>query len=508
MIQAPIFHVNAEDPDAAIYVAELAAEFRQTFHRDVVIDLICFRRHGHNEGDNPAFTQPVMYAKIKTHPSQLQIYEEQLVLHGDLTAEAAEAIDEKFQEKLKKAQEQIKKEPPKNRGMRGFSGRWTRQTLVSERKPIDWAFAETLAFGTLLVEGIPVRLSGQDSRRGTFSQRHSVVFDARTNAPYVPLNHIRPGQAELQAYDSMLSEFAVLGFEFGYALDDPKTLVLWEAQFGDFANGGQVIIDQFLVCSESKWQLACGLVLLLPHGYEGQGPEHSSARLERFLQLCGEDNIQVCNLTTPAQYFHALRRQMKRDFRKPLILMTPKSLLRHKEAVSPINDFTDGQFHEILDDPAADPDRIRRVVLCSGKVYYDLNQFRTEKELGDVAVVRVEQFYPLAEDALKQILGRYRRAKEWVWAQEEPWNMGGWTFIEPRLRTLGYNMQYVGRDASASPATGSHRVHDHEQHELVAVALAGSVPHQVRSVPATALKRARGDGLETDTKRPAMSPSS
>jgi 2-oxoglutarate dehydrogenase E1 component len=555
MIQAPIFHVNAEDPEAAVYLAELAAEFRQTFHRDVVIDLVCFRRHGHNEGDNPAFTQPVLYAKIKAHPSQLQIYEEHLVLHGDLTAESAEAIDAKFQEKLKKAQEEVKKEPPRPRGMRGFAARGEglqprysfvpvttavpyellrevtdrmtqmpegfalhptiarifehRQTLVTERKPIDWSFAEGLAFGTLLAEGTPVRLSGQDSRRGTFSQRHAVVFDGRTNEPYMPLNHLRPDQAQLQVYDSMLSEFAVLGFEFGYSMDAPRTLVLWEAQFGDFANGAQVIIDQFLVCSESKWQRASGLVLLLPHGFEGQGPEHSSARLERYLQLAAEDNIQVCNLTTPAQYFHVLRRQMRRDFRKPLILMTPKSLLRHKDAVSPISDFTDGRFREVLDDPAAEPERVRRVVLCSGKVYYDLQQLRADKGVRDVAVVRVEQFYPLAEDALRQTLGRYRRAKELVWAQEEPLNMGGWAFMDSRLRAMGYSPQYVGRDASASPATGSHHVHEHEQHELVEVALAGSVPHQVRAVPGAVLKRLpRGDVKEADSKSPAMSPSS
>jgi 2-oxoglutarate dehydrogenase E1 component len=483
----------------------------------------------------------------------LTIYEEHLVLHGDLSAEDAEAIDQKFQEKLKKAQEQVKQEPPRKRGMHGFAGRWdglkprynfapaktavpyehlreitdhvvqmpegftlhptiarifeTRQTLLTERKPIDWAFAETLAFGSLLLEGTPVRLSGQDSRRGTFSQRHAVIFDARSNAPYTPLNHVRKGQAKFKVYDSMLSEFAVLGFEFGYSLDDPKTLVMWEAQFGDFVNGAQVIIDQFLVCSESKWQRASGLVLLLPHGYEGQGPEHSSGRLERFLQLCAEDNIQVCNLTTPAQYFHALRRQVRRDFRKPLIVMTPKSLLRHKEAVSPIGDFTDGPFREVIDDAAAEPDRVRRVVLCSGKVFYDLQQFRSEKDVRDVAVVRVEQFYPLAEDALKQVQGRYRRAREWVWAQEEPWNMGGWAFMEPRLRALGVGAQFVGRDASASPATGSHSVHEQEQHELVEVALTGPVPHQVRAVPAAAQKKPRGDVLETDAKRPAMSPS-
>lgn len=554
MIQAPIFHVNAEDPEAAVWLAELAAEFRQTFHRDVVIDLVCYRRHGHNEGDNPAFTQPVMYAKIKNRPSQLQIYEEHLVVHGDLSADEALAVDEKFQEKLKKAQEDVKKAPPKRRGMPGFAGRWeglksrydfnpvntavpfdllrevtdsitqmpggfalnptiariyeTRQTLVTERKPIDWAFAETLAFGTLLVEGTPVRLSGQDSRRGTFSQRHSVVYDARTNAPYTPLNNIRPGkQADFSVYDSMLSEFAVLGFEFGYSLEDPRTLAIWEAQFGDFANGGQVIIDQFMVCSESKWQRASGLVLLLPHGYEGQGPEHSSGRVERFLQLAGEDNIQVVNCSTPAQYFHLLRRQMKRDFRKPLVVLTPKSLLRHKDAVSPVSEFTDGQFREVLDDPRADPDRVRRVLVCSGKVYYDLQQGRSETEARDVAIVRVEQLYPLAEDQVKQVLGRYRRAKELVWVQEEPQNMGAWSFMDARLRALGYQPQFVGRDASASPATGSHHVHEHEQKELVEVALGGPVPHQVRAVPAGA-KRPRVEVLESDAKRPAMSPSS
>jgi 2-oxoglutarate dehydrogenase E1 component len=553
MIQAPIFHVNAEDPEAAVWLAELCVEFRQTFHRDVVLDLNCYRKHGHNEGDNPAFTQPVMYAKIKNRPSQLQIYEEHLVVHGDLSADEALAIDEKFQEKLKKAQEEVKKSPPRKRGVPGFTGRWnglrpkysfapvptavpferirevadglsrmpgdfslnptvariyeTRQTQVNERKPIDWSFAETLAFGTLVLENTPVRLSGQDSRRGTFSQRHSVVYDARTNSPYTPLNNIRPGkQAEFTVYDSMLSEYAVLGFEFGYSLDDPTALVIWEAQFGDFANGGQVIIDQFLACSESKWQRASGLVLLLPHGYEGQGPEHSSGRLERFLQLAAEDNIQVCNLTTPAQYFHALRRQIQRDFRKPLIVMTPKSLLRHKDAMSPIADFTDGQFREILDDAGVEPDRVRRVLTCSGKVYYDLLQARAEKNVRDVAIVRVEQLYPLAEEQIRQAIGRYRRADELVWVQEEPQNMGAWTFIESRLRDFGYEPLYVGRDASASPATGSHHIHEHEQKELVDVALTGPAPHQVRSIP-TNVRRPRSEQSDGEAKRAVMSQS-
>ncbi len=344
---------------------------------------------------------------------------------------------------------------------------------------------------------MPVRLSGQDSRRGTFSQRHSVIYDARSGEPFSPLSALRPNQAPFHAYDSLLSEAAVLGFEFGYALDAPNTLVLWEAQFGDFSNGAQVIIDQFIAASESKWQRSSGVVLLLPHGYEGQGPEHSSARLERFLQLCADDNLQVCYPSTPSQYFHLLRRQMKRDFRKPLVVMTPKSLLRHKEAVSPVDELVKGRFQEILDDSAADPGDVRRVVLCSGKIYYDLLERRRREEAGDVALVRVEQFYPLQEEMLTRTLKRYRKAKEWVWAQEESFNMGGWSFLEPRLRALGYPVEYVGRDASASPATGSKTIHDREQEELVLTAIRGSIPHLVRAsaldgahpVPANGPKR-------------------
>jgi 2-oxoglutarate dehydrogenase E1 component len=530
MIQAPIFHVNAEDPEAAVYLAELAVEFRQTFKRDVFIDLNCFRRYGHNETDNPSFTQPVMYAKIKSRPSVVKIYEDQLQQQGDLKQEEITAIEEKFQHKLRKAQEEVRAAPLKKRGMYGFAGRWTglrprstggpvntavpfdmlrtiaektthvpegfsvnptiarifeaRRTQIAERQPIDWPFAETLAFGSLLWEGTPVRLSGQDSRRGTFSQRHAVICDSQTNAPYFPLNHLRDGQAHLFAYDSMLSEAAVLGFDYGYSLDDPHTLVLWEAQFGDFVNGAQVIIDQFIICSESKWQRASGIVLLLPHGYEGQGPEHSSARIERFLQSAAEDNIQVCNCSTPAQYFHVLRRQMKRELRKPLIVATPKSLLRLKEAVSPLDEFTAGSFHTVLGDTFAEPDRVRRVLLCSGKVYYDLQKQRQERGIRDVAIIRVEQLYPWPEETLRQIVQRYRRASEWIWAQEESQNMGAWTFVEPRLRALGLSVLYVGRDASASSATGSHKIHEHEQAELVETALSGSAPHLVRAIPA------------------------
>jgi 2-oxoglutarate dehydrogenase E1 component len=528
MLQVPIFHVNAEDPEAAVYVTELALEFRQTFNKDVVIDMICYRRHGHNEGDEPSFTQPIMYAKIKDRPTVTEIYTEQLILRGALSVDETEAIDDAFHEKLANAQREVKSGSVAFRpGMRGFEGRWQgmsraysrhpAETAVSyetlwqitqaltrvpqnfelnpkigkllearlnemrSRQPIDWAFAEALAFGTLLLEGTPVRLSGQDSGRGTFSQRHATLHDARTGEPYLPLSALGPKQAPFSVYDSLLSEAAVLGFEFGYTLDDPNMLVLWEAQFGDFANGGQVIIDQFLVCSNSKWQRDSGLVMLLPHGYEGQGPEHSSARLERYLQLCAEDNIQVCYPSAPAQYFHVLRRQMKRNFRKPLILMTPKSLLRSKHTVSPIQEFSDGRFLEVIDDTGADPSRVKRVLLCSGKVYYDLLEKRTGRGAEEVAIVRVEQFYPFAEEMLRRIVGRYRKAQAWVWVQEESQNMGGWTFMEPRLRELGCEVAYVGRDASASPATGSLAIHRREQAELVEAALHGSVPHIVQA---------------------------
>ncbi len=527
MIQVPIFHVNGEDPEACVYVAELALDFRQTFHRDVVIDVFCYRRHGHNEGDEPAFTQPLMYRKIRERPTLSEIYTEQLILSGDLTTDESEALQAKFQAKLQAAQEEVRSGGAHPNGAAGFDRQWRgltphyshepaqtaiplerletitealtlvpdsftvhpkiarqleeRRKEVQERKPIDWAFAESLAFGSLLLEGVPVRLSGQDSRRGTFSQRHAVLYDPTTGEPYYPLSLLSTEKVPFQVYDSLLSEAAVLGFEFGYALDSPSTLVLWEAQFGDFANGAQVIIDQFICCSLSKWQRDCGLVMLLPHGYEGQGPEHSSARLERYLQLCAEDNMQVCYPSTPAQYFHVLRRQMKRNFRKPLILMTPKSLLRLKAAVSPVEAFTQGRFQEVIDDAAADPGRVRRVLLCSGKIYYELAERRAQEESGEVALVRVEQLYPFPEEVLGKVLARYRKAKEWAWVQEESQNMGAWSFMEPRLRGMGYAVEYVGRDASASPATGSHQVHLREQREVVEAAVTGSVPHVVRA---------------------------
>ena len=488
--------------------------------------MYCYRRHGHNEGDEPSFTQPVMYAKIKDRPTLTEVYTETLILRGDLTVEETEGITREFEKKLKVAVEEVKS-GPRSTGMKGYGGNWsgitrqyshtpvntgvsqetllrvaeamtrvpegftvhpkitrlleTRLQEVRERKPIAWALAEGLAFGSLLVEGTSVRLSGQDSRRGTFSQRHAVLYDYHTGEPYFPLKSLADPPDMFTVFDSLLSEAAVLGFEFGYSLDLPGALVLWEAQFGDFVNGAQVIIDQFIAGSSSKWQRDSGLVLLLPHGYEGQGPEHSSARPERFLQLCGEDNMQVCYPTTPSQYFHVLRRQLKRPFRKPLILMTPKSLLRHKACVSPVELLTRGSFVEVLDD-TLDPARVRRVLLCSGKVYYDLLEKRQTDKIDDVAIIRVEQFYPYPAQMLERALARYRKAKDWVWVQEESQNMGGWTFMDQRLRALGCPVEYVGRDASASPATGSKLVHDREQAEIVEAAVGAEVPHLVTAL--------------------------
>ncbi len=528
MIQVPIFHVNGEDPEATTYVAELALEYRQKFKRDVVIDMFCYRRHGHNEGDEPAFTQPLMYGKIRGRPSVTALYNERLVKGGELTPEEDKALAEKFDAKLEAALDDVRHGPAQYPLMHGFDGHWkgmtpryshdpvqtgvpaemlrrivdamaqfpdgftphptvarivkTRREEVYDGKAVDWALAELLSFGSLLLEDTPVRLSGQDSRRGTFSQRHCVLYDAQTGQPFSPLNHLGSDAAAFQCYDSVLSEAAVLGFEFGYGLDAPETLVLWEAQFGDFANGAQVIIDQFICSSESKWQRDSGVVMLLPHGYEGQGPEHSSARLERFLQSCADDNMQVVNASTPAQYFHLLRRQMKRNFRKPLVVMTPKSLLRLKAAVSPLGELISGCFREVLDDAHADPKRVQRVLLCSGKVYYDLVERRKAYEKAtNVAILRVEQFYPFPEELLKQTLRRYTNASEVIWVQEESQNMGGWTFMDRRLQDLGYPAVYVGRDASASPATGSLQVHKREQRELVEAAIAGEAPCIVRA---------------------------
>ncbi|MEO6052931.1 MAG: 2-oxoglutarate dehydrogenase E1 component, partial [Chthoniobacterales bacterium] len=505
MVDAPIFHVNGDDPLAVVAVAEMALDFRQQFGRDVVIDIVCYRRQGHNEGEEPAFTQPNLYAKIKAHPSLSEKFKKEMLALGTITEEEAEGIRKAAIVDLDNALAEVRKpkEKPEN-GKSAFIGSIAVfqkeyshdaiETSISDKTlekivqtltttpegfrvlpkvknvfidrrlkawkaggPYDWAFGEALAFGSLLLEGTPVRLSGQDSRRGTFSQRMSVYYDEVTRDRYIPLNHLDSKQPSFCVYNSMLSEAAVLGFDYGYSMDYPSMLCLWEAQFGDFSNGAQVIIDQFIASAESKWQRPSSIVMLLPHGYEGQGPEHSSARLERFLQLCAEDNMQICNLTTPAQYFHALRRQIHREIRKPLIIMTPKALLRAEQAVSTAEDFTNAQFREILEGPAPKKaDTVDRVIFCSGKVYYDLLNHREANKLDSVALVRVEQLYPLHEKEIERIAKGYKNTKNFVWCQEEPQNMGAWSFIQPRLRKiLGQEIAYAGRVASASPAVGA-----------------------------------------------------
>jgi multifunctional 2-oxoglutarate metabolism enzyme len=522
--QAPIFHINADDPEAGIRVAEIAYDYRQKFKGDVVIDLNCYRRHGHNEADDPSYTQPILYRKIKDHPSVATIYAERLMREGLITADEVKAMRKAAVDRLAAAHAEVQKQsapyeleelvtpsseelakpvPPVaiDRAMiervvrgisafpadfhlhpklRGFVDR--RRDAVEKDLPIDWAMGEALAFGSLVLQGTRVRLSGEDSGRGTFTQRHLAFYDSENSSRYIPMQHLAPDQARFDVYDSSLSEFAVLGFEFGYTVGDPLALVLWEAQFGDFANGGQIIIDQFIACSESKWGQPSGLVLLLPHGYEGQGPEHSSARIERFLSLCAEDNMQVVNCTTPAQYFHVLRRQMyggkdRRGVRKPLVVFTPKSLLRHSKAVSRLDDLTTSKFVEILDDAAVDPAQVSRVVVCSGKIYYDLLAAREELKAPGAAIVRVEQMYPFAADRMEHILKRYPGNAQVVWAQEEPANMGAWRFLREYLAALlvaqGRTPHYAGRASSASPATGSGKRHQQEQAEIMKAALVG-----------------------------------
>jgi 2-oxoglutarate dehydrogenase E1 component len=522
MIEAPIFHVNGDDPLAVKFVSDMAFDFRQQFGRDVVIDMYCYRRYGHNEGDEPSFTQPDLYAKIEKRPSVTQLYKRELLEAGTLSEDDAVSLETEFGLRLEMTRDEVdaiekRKASEKARFREStaiFQPEYSSEsepTAISEntlktivdgltrvpedfeiqpkikrividhqRKvfedggPYEWHYAEALAFGSLLLDGIPIRLSGQDSSRGTFSTRHSVLYDAKTGRPYMPLMHLAKKQARICIYNSPLSEAAVLGFDYGYSLDYPKMLCLWEAQFGDFSNGAQTIIDQFIVSAESKWQRPSGIVLLLPHGYEGQGPEHSSARLERFLQACAEDNIQVCNLTTAAQYFHVLRRQMKRDFIKPLIIMTPKSLLRAQFASSPAEEFIHGRFEEILGSPeTASADKVKRIILCSGKVYYDLLNYQTQRKIDDAAIIRIEQLYPLAEKKLREMLKPFPKSAKYVWCQEESENMGAWTFIEPRLRTIFCtDIAYAGREASASPAVGALVRHKREQARLVADAFA------------------------------------
>ncbi len=526
-IQAPIFHVNGDDPEAVVHVARIATEFRQEFGRDVVIDMFCYRRHGHNEADEPAFTQPIMYRAIGKHPTTRQIYADRLIAEGSLKAEDAEQINQDFAERLES--EFVAATGYKPNKADWFEGRWqglvnmegeeefreddtavamdtlrqighaiteqpknfainpkivrqlkAKRKMIDGGEGVDWATGEALAFGSLLAEGYPVRLSGQDSGRGTFSQRHSVLVDQKNEERYVPLNHITNDQARFEVIDSPLSEASVLGFEYGYSTAEPHSLVLWEGQFGDFANGAQMIIDQFISSGESKWLRLSGLVMLLPHGYEGQGPEHSSARPERYLQLCAENNMQVVNCTTPANYFHALRRQLHRNFRKPLIVFTPKSLLRHKLAVSTLGEMGEGtKFLRVIPERGRMvlDKKVRRVVLCTGKVYYDLLAARNEAGIDDVAIVRVEQLYPWPRQGLMQQISRYPKA-EVVWCQEEPANMGAWSFVFTRLidvlERLGAKQvlpAYAGREAAASPATGLLKNHLKEQAALVEKAL-------------------------------------
>ncbi|MBS0222127.1 MAG: 2-oxoglutarate dehydrogenase E1 component [Proteobacteria bacterium] len=526
IVQAPILHVNGDYPEAVVHACRIATEFRQRFKRDIVVDMFCYRRYGHNESDEPMFTQPLMYKEIGAHKTVKQVYAAQLEAEGVVTAADVAAMDAELRQKLDTALEAAANYKPNKADW--LEGRWTGFTvapgeedrkgmtavaidklvavgraiseppanfdlnrkivrLLQEKrktietgKDIDWATGEALAFGTLLVEGTPVRFSGQDSARGTFSQRHSVLVDQTTEAKYVPLNHIGADQAHIEVIDSPLSEAGVLGFEYGYSSAEPNALVLWEAQFGDFANGAQVIIDQFLCSGESKWLRMDGLVMLLPHGYEGQGPEHSSARLERYLQLSAEDNWQVIVPTTPANYFHALRRQVRRSFRKPLIVMTPKSLLRHKECVSTLADFGPGSsFRRILieTETLVDREKVRRVILCSGKVYFDLLAERRKRRIDDIAILRVEQLYPFPITRLGVRLAHYPNA-EVVWCQEEPENMGAWHFVDRRIeRSLaGIDVRskrpvYIGRPEAASTATGSLRTHLKEQADLVDRAL-------------------------------------
>ncbi len=546
IIQAPIFHVNGDDPESVVHVARIATEFRQTFLKDVVIDMFCYRRFGHNEGDEPAFTQPLMYKAIAKHPTARQIYADRLAAESTLGAGEAEELVSQREQQLERDFEASRGYKPNKADwlegawsgldrVRGYDARRgktgvplktlkkvgaalttvpegfnlnrkivrqleAKRQMIETGEGIDWATAEALAFGTLLMEGHPVRLSGQDCNRGTFSQRHAALIDQESEERFVPLNHIGDKQAQIEVIDSPLSELAVLGFEYGFSLAEPRALVLWEAQFGDFSNGAQIIIDQFISSGESKWLRMSGLVMLLPHGYEGQGPEHSSARPERLLQLCAEDNMQVVNCTTPANFFHVLRRQMHRDFRKPLVVMTPKSLLRHKRCVSSLDHFgADSSFHRVMycDALPGDPKDAKQLVLCSGKVYYDLLEERERRGITDIHFLRLEQLYPFPADALAAELEAYRHC-DLVWCQEEPRNMGAWSFanvfIEEVAEEVGCKNprpRYAGRASAASPATGSNQRHRAEQAELIDDAL---------TLGKAALKRIAARKVEYESK--------
>jgi 2-oxoglutarate dehydrogenase E1 component len=511
MLMVPIFHVHGENPEAVVHAGKLAVDYRNRFHKDVVIDVVCYRRYGHNEGDDPYFTQPLMYGRIKDRPSPHELYAETLLDQKVVDKARLETMEKEVTVALEKAFDDVHgtdclfPESAYFEEWDGIQGLYThdvmdtglsRKTMVDLAKKlntlpegfalnpklkrlfekrlqavmdgqgIDWANAEVMAFGALLTEGFPIRLSGQDVGRGTFSQRHSVLHDINTGDRFIPLNHLSDAQAKISVYNSLLAEASVLGFDYGYSMTHPQTLVLWEAQFGDFSNSAQTITDLFIASGQSKWDRLSGIALLLPHGWEGLGPEHSSARLERFLQLCAGENIQVCNLTTPAQYFHILRRQMKASYRKPLIIMTPKSLLRLPRAVSSLDDFVSGRYDPVLDDP--DPVKgVKTVIICSGKIFYQLAARRDEIKNNHTVIIRLEQFYPFPKVQLDMILKKYSRAKTWMWVQEEPENMGGWQFVKPRLENVtGKVFQYVGRKPASSPATGFPAIYRKEQESI------------------------------------------
>jgi len=510
---SPVFHVNADDVEAVTYTIELAMEFRQKFHRDVFIDILGYRKYGHNEGDEPRFTQPLLYKAIAAHPNAREIYNEKLLQQGEVEANLVKEMEKSYKAMLQKDLDTAK-QAKQSKGPQRADGLWKRlrravekdfeqspetgvgkkilidignkittlpadkkffnkttklfadhKAMFDDGKKLDWSLGEQLAYGSLLVEGYPIRVSGQDVERGTFSHRHAVIPIEDSEESYIPLNHINGRQAPFYIYNSLLSEYAVLGFEYGYALSSPNSLVIWEAQFGDFMNGAQIVIDQYISSGENKWNRMNGLVLYLPHGYEGQGSEHSSARIERFLTLAAQNNMQIVNCSTPANFFHVLRRQLKRDFRKPLVVLTPKSLLRHSRCVSSIDELATGHFQEVIDDVMVDASRISRVILCSGKIYYELVEQKEKEQATDLAIIRIEQLYPIPQKQLQQLKLKYKKATDWIWVQEEPENMGAWSYL---LRVLKeFNLKCISRPESATPATGSHDAHEREQKALI-----------------------------------------
>ncbi|GAB2800668.1 2-oxoglutarate dehydrogenase E1 component [Rhabdobacter roseus] len=512
IVDAPVLHVNGDDPEAVVYCMRLAVEYRQKFNKDIFVDMVCYRRHGHNEADEPKFTQPVLYKYIENHPNPRELYQKRLVERGDVDAALAESMDKEFKALLQERLDMVKQKTLPY-AMPKLEKEWTalkyatpedfeqspetgvstevlerigqslvqvpegfkalkqidkllkdRNKMIFEKKEVNWATAELLAYGSILAEGNVVRLSGQDVQRGTFSHRHAVLHDAETNEPYSNLDHIQEQQGRFMIYNSLLSEYGVLGFEFGYSMANPNALVIWEAQFGDFANGAQVMIDQFITSSETKWDRWTGLVMLLPHGYEGQGPEHSNARPERYLQLSANNNVIVANVTTPANFFHILRRQLSFPFRKPLIIMSPKSMLRHPLCVSPLDDLAQGRFQETIGDTYADPKKVKKVLLCTGKIYYELFEKQQADQRTDVAIIRVEQMHPFPKNQLNALIGQYKKAKVY-WVQEEPFNMGGWTFL---LRMYSEQpLEVIARRSSASPSTGFSKIHAQEQAEII-----------------------------------------